>query len=908
MLIKPYYGGRPPILRCITNPYCMQNVSAHDKYDIQCLLGRGGMGSVYLAFDTVLERHVAIKKLNHKFLETELKNRLHREAKLLAKLNNPNIVQVYDYIESDQDIAIVMEYVDGETLTSIQKRQCYSSNQALHWLIQIVDGLLCAHKGGVIHRDLKTDNIMLNQHHQIKIADFGIARSHSDPHTIHHHLHGSYSSLSPEQALGQPVSQQTDVFALGLLMYNLFANKHPFGDISAPAKFMQHLIIGEFEPLEHACPTLATSLIVLNHALLKANPQERPHNLNEVKNTLCEALEPFEPSAVNNDTLPLKPSTPINSFSSKQNTDKKTHNNKTQTKSQAKSISQKILFLALLIFMLCAASLGTQYYWPEPHRYVAVLTPAINKSNPLTKKQQLYLLASIRDALEQGVINTKKLSLINIQKRGENQEDKIKIAKASGADTFISTELICEKERCDIQLQRIQLSMHTILDQKVQDNTKNTYSFHSVLVQQKIWPILIDTQYLTITHDLPSYLHSLFPEYKQKQDTRTQSLSEEAYLWLLEMRYQVLNEGQETHINWEQLLNAADQYRDYAPYYQLFIHLSQHLYIDTLEDHYLNVAYQQLRKAQNTLGLSVWLVEAYFRIALRLKQFDKAQLWLEKMSTMKTDKATQLHNTALLANYRGEYQRANTYYQQAIALRPNIKLWQDKAVNHWESGDNQSAIQALQEVFLLDSSSYDALVFIAEIYLSSGQLNEAIQQYSKVIDINPQAHHFNNLGLAYELKGEYTLAYQAFLNAIKYAPKNTSVIINLADTLQLLNKKDEAQEYYQKVLTLNKNKTDDDSLLITALAHIQLDNKTKSLDAIALALRKDPNNPEVLFNAALIYSLADQGDVAITYIKQSLAQGLHPIWINLPWFNTLCDTHSAEINNIKKDFFTDTFC
>lgn len=217
-------------------------------YQLKNLLGTGGMGNVFLGYDPRLEREVAIKCVR---LDSNIENGdsyLKKEAKVLAKLNHPNIVQLYDIVEQENQLALIMEYVKGVSFKDVIKSQDYTLKQALVWLSEISLGLHSAHQHKIIHRDLKPENVLLNSENKVKIADFGIAKLiNSENHSTHNIL-GSYIAFSPEQASGNKLDCQSDVFSLGIFAYLLLCRKHPFGDSSEPANIISNILSGGVVP------------------------------------------------------------------------------------------------------------------------------------------------------------------------------------------------------------------------------------------------------------------------------------------------------------------------------------------------------------------------------------------------------------------------------------------------------------------------------------------------------------------------------------------------------------------------------------------------------------------------------------------------------------------------------------
>ncbi len=247
-------------------------------YQLQQCIGRGGMGLVYRARDTRLEREVAIKCLRTELFEAHYIERFKREALLLAKLNHPNIVQIYDFIEEPEQLALVMELVDGQNLHTYLREHIAPIAQRLQWLAQISEGLAVAHDAGIIHRDLKTENILINKRGQAKITDLGIAKSQDFKGTLTDHVAGSYCSMSPEQALGEAITFKSDLFSLGILAYQLLCGTHPFGDTSNKLQTMQRIISHPPTAPQQHNPDLPAEFIDLLGQLLSKDPDKRPDN------------------------------------------------------------------------------------------------------------------------------------------------------------------------------------------------------------------------------------------------------------------------------------------------------------------------------------------------------------------------------------------------------------------------------------------------------------------------------------------------------------------------------------------------------------------------------------------------------------------------------------------------------
>lgn len=210
------------------------------KYKIEKLLGAGGMGEVYLALDTMLNRLVALKFLPRELESRErIVKRFLREAQATARLSHPNIATLYNVEQYEGRYFILMEYVDGEPLSRLLRRERLSIKNVLKYSMQIAEALGEAHEHGVLHRDVKPGNVLINRKQQVKVLDFGLAKfidseinsptnAVDDDITREGVLVGTPRYMAPEQILGKDVDQRADIFALGILVYEMIAGQHPF--------------------------------------------------------------------------------------------------------------------------------------------------------------------------------------------------------------------------------------------------------------------------------------------------------------------------------------------------------------------------------------------------------------------------------------------------------------------------------------------------------------------------------------------------------------------------------------------------------------------------------------------------------------------------------------------------------
>ncbi len=247
------------------------------RYEIYEILGIGGMAVVYRAYDTIDDRIVAIKILKDEYLHNqEFIRRFKNESKAIAVLSHPNIVKVYDVSFGDRIQYIVMEYIDGITLKEyLDQQHQIRSKEAIHFTIQILRALQHAHEKGVVHRDIKPQNIMLLKDGTIKVTDFGIARfSHSETRTMTDKAIGSVHYIAPEQARGDVTDEKADIYSVGVMLYEMLTGQLPFDSDNAVSVAIMQLQ-SEPRPPHEINPSIPEGLeeIVL-HAMEK-NPAKR---------------------------------------------------------------------------------------------------------------------------------------------------------------------------------------------------------------------------------------------------------------------------------------------------------------------------------------------------------------------------------------------------------------------------------------------------------------------------------------------------------------------------------------------------------------------------------------------------------------------------------------------------------
>ena len=272
-----------------------------ERYELGRMIGRGGMAEVYAAHDRLLDREVAVKVLRERFREdAAFTGRFHDEARHVARLAHPNLVVVHDTGSQDGQPYIVMERIRGRTLQEALDAGGLTEDRSLQVAADVCGALAYAHANGLVHRDVKPGNIMLAEDGSVKVTDFGIARAISDETvTVTAAVLGTAAYLSPEQAQGRRVDARSDLYSLGVVLYELLTGKVPFSGDSAVAVALQHVRATPEAPRRLA-PAVSKASETIALRLLEKDPARRYQQAEDVRIDLERARRGESP-------LPLRP-------------------------------------------------------------------------------------------------------------------------------------------------------------------------------------------------------------------------------------------------------------------------------------------------------------------------------------------------------------------------------------------------------------------------------------------------------------------------------------------------------------------------------------------------------------------------------------------------------------------------
>jgi hypothetical protein len=259
-------------------------LTAIGKYQVVDRLGRGGMGTVYLARDPALDRLIAIKVLSGDLVDEETRERFSREARSVSRLRHPNIVTIFEYGDFTGQPFIAMEYISGESWAElIRRRAPVPLVRKLRMMEELCAGMAHAHRARIVHRDIKPANIMVDaESGSIKILDFGIASNVASNATLATLVVGTPSYMSPEQTTGQRVDHRSDVFTVGSVFYELLSYRQAF-DGDTHVTIIEKILNGQARPLDELCPSIDPEIVKIVDTAMKKDPGTRYQDLDAMR-------------------------------------------------------------------------------------------------------------------------------------------------------------------------------------------------------------------------------------------------------------------------------------------------------------------------------------------------------------------------------------------------------------------------------------------------------------------------------------------------------------------------------------------------------------------------------------------------------------------------------------------------
>lgn len=800
------------------------------------------MGEVLLAHDERLDRRVAVKRIRREASSPDQRERFRREARLAARLSHSAIVQVHDLVTEGEVDNLVMEYVEGTTLRELSRRGPLPVSEALDLGVQIAQGLREAHRHGIVHRDLKTENVLVTPEGQAKIADFGVAKRLADAWneeslTRTDAIVGTYRTMSPEQARGGPVDHRSDLFAFGVLLYEILAGQSPFQGEN-PLATLDRIVNHRQTPLREVDPAVPDELSRLVDRLLEKEPALRPRSAGEVVKELQEiAGEGPEETGTATwiETPPAAPWKP------------------------RRSRSRVLAAGVFLVLLALAAGAYLLLRGGEP-LYVAVLEPEVEAGD-------LELLrAAVGAAVLRGLLSLEGLSVKAAGSGGEPAA----VARALAADEVVACRLDCRPGSCRVSLSRL----------RGEDGSTLWISS---------FEIPTDDLFL-VSNAVASQARKGYPRHRVRPGSpRLEAGAADLREYLVLRRQLAQRSASLTSIR-ERLGALRARAPRFLEALLLEAEVARLLFYESRDPADLEPAYGLIRRARGLAPEDPQPVIVLADLALAENDLERAEEALAELERLAPGDVNLLDRRAFLLRRRGRMDEAVALLRKAAERRPSWQRLATLAQMEQQSGRIAEAKAHLELLLERDPGNVRGLSMLAQIELANGSPELAVDLYRRLVERSEVVPERSNLGVALLLLRRHAEAAEQFRIAVGREPGNPLYTLNLADALWLLGRRAEAEELYRRTVELaeaDPQRTEPQLLTVKAQALAHLGRSVEAVAAVQEAGRRAPGDAGVAYESSLVYTLLGERASAVVSAGKALRLGYEPRWFDFPWFDGL---------------------
>lgn len=781
-------------------------------YDILGKLGEGGMGIVYLAKDTKLNRKVALKFLpNRVSVDPEERSRFKQEAQAAAALNHSNIAQVYaiEEIDDDQELFIVMEFVDGADLKEVIAAGKLTLQQKKDIALQIAQGIKAAHDQKIIHRDIKAANIMMDSSGRIKIMDFGLARIQGTAHiTKPGTTVGTTSYMAPEQLAGDEADVQSDIWSYGVVLYELFTGDLPFKGLYEPA-VMYAITEEDPAPVAQKAGEIPSHYEAVIERCLQKNRDNRFDSFEEIISNLTEASP-----AVTRTTQ-----SPADKYSQPAGGKKR----------YVLASASVFLFVVTILLLLFTNSLTWTGNSVPQKKYLAVLPIENIGGNPD--------LQAICDGLAE--MFSYKLSEV------EKYQDSYWVTPASEmrreqvASVTQANKLFGVNLAISSSIQTMQDSTRLILELVDADNIRRLDSEQIVVASNELATLE--------RHGVQAVLRMLHIEMNPQMNNslaQNQAAGSEAYKLYLKGLSDL--RGYDNTVDLDRAIEQFQQATEADPEFALA---------------YAGLGEAYWRKYETT-GTVEMVKEAE-------KALNSALQINERLAPVQT-------LLGMLKSGTGDQEQAIVHFGRAIEIDPKYyPAYQGMARAFEQQGNSDKAANTYKRAIDLKPEYWAGYKDLGIYYLNKGEISNAIGQLEKVIELTPKnSTAFSNLGVAYYYDGQNAKARQMFEQSLALE-RNPLTANNLAGIYYWEGKYEQAAGMYEIALEAYSNRYEIWGNLAAAYelsGQHQQAQKTyfMAIEKALAQLEVNANAPEVIADLGAYYS--DVGDTsnALENIERAL--------------------------------------
>lgn len=831
-------------------------------YELVAPLGSGGMGEVYRARDTKLGREIALKVLTRDFTRSpNALERFEREAHVLASLNHPNIVTIYDIGQDRGAVYIAMELVDGKTLDAVASAGPLALRQILDVAAQISAGLAVAHKSQIVHRDLKPYNIMVRTDGLVKILDFGLSKltepampglDRASSLTLPGILLGTVDYMSPEQASGQPADFRSDQFSLGSVVYEIATGRRPFQRATS-AETLAAIIDGELPPARSLNPQVPSALETILRRCMAKNPAKRYESTDELARAFREVLEATPPlttrtrlTAVFHSVrgIPLRPQP---------------------------ALAAAALVVVAGLGVLAPRLANRMRTGPHPvltggSRELVVL-PFTNVGNDpqsqgfcdglveiLTSKlsqldqfQRAFSVVPSTDVLREGIVSVREAR------------------QTFGAELAItgSVQRTMDRVRLTINL----VDPRTL--QQLKSRTMDTEAQDVLTLQDGVVLQTVDLLDIKLSSEARQTLSLGGTTTPSAYDLYTQG---RGYL----QRYEV-SQNVDTAI--ALFKQALEKDHRYALAEAALGEAYWRKYEQTKDGKWAEEAH---KSANAAIQLNDKMAQVYVTLAIidtGTGRYDEAVQVLQKALQLDPNNADAYREMAKAYEKQGKNKEAESTYANSIALRPGYwGTYNDFGGFYYRLGRYPEANKEFQIVVDLAPDNARGYSNLGVIAATQKNYDEAAKMFEKSAAIKPSASVYSNLGTLYYTLAQYGESARYFEQAVQMDGHDSFWWANLAAAYQLGGQAQKARKAFERTAQLAEqqrrvNPRDAVVLLRLADAYSNLNKPQQARELLQQGLALDPNDVESMFQASSIYEQLGDRELALQALDKAVKGG-----------------------------------
>ena len=822
----------------------MEQVVSH--YQVVEKLGEGGMGVVYKAVDNTLGRVVALKFLSAERMNVEELARFEGEARAISALNHPHIATIYEFGQCDTNRFLVLEYLPGGTLGALLHR-LYSSGDKLrfetilNYSMQIAEGLAHAHRHGIIHRDVKCDNVMLTEEGTLKITDFGLAklRALDTCRTGSGAVVGTVACMSPEQALGEELDGRSDIFSFGVLLYQMATGQMPFKGPHALA-VMHEIVHVAPPPLDELRPDLPWAFEAVLQKALRKNRNERYPRMEE-------ALADLRALQRRSDVLSTK-----------------TVKLPVQHRPVGRHTWVWAAFVALLVCLLALVR------WPVPNHYEERHIAVLPFQNIGGGSDGQAFCDGVADSLT-GKLNQlqrfrKKLWVVpSSELRAQPVNSASQARQVFGATLVITGSM----QRSGPVIRVITNLIDAVTRKQLESRTLETRIDNLAELQDAAIERVVEMLQL-----------ELDPEAKRALDMGKTAVPAAYEAYEQGHGYLRSREAADVDRAIELFQLAIEKDITYASAYAGLGEAFARRYRITKDPRWIEKAFEACSRA-------VELNDALASVHLAMAHIDgvtgKYQLAVNGlMRALELDPASSEVRELLAQNYEdmGKLQEAEATYTQLIDLRPDYWAgYNDLGVFYFHHGQYTKAEPLFRRVNTLAPRNVLGYSNLGGLYSAMGRYTEAISALETSLEIRPSAGAYSNLGTIDYFLGRYADAVPLMERAVELSPADHRLWGNLGDACRwALVFQDKAAPSYRRAIDLVEkqlevNPRDPALLASVALWRAKLGERKAAMAEIAQALEHSDGSGNLIFDSALVYEICGQRDRALAALNAALHAG-----------------------------------